>query len=142
MHRTAIAALTFVTLCISTRPAFAGFITDENAKAGVDYDWVPRNDGTSFADGVADMYPASYSIARGEPVRLKVRSTTGYTLHVYRVGWYGGAGAREVATRTGLPADPQPYPVAEPEFGIVRAGWHDSVTIPTDESWTPGIYVA
>ncbi|MGZ3453369.1 MAG: N,N-dimethylformamidase beta subunit family domain-containing protein [Polyangiales bacterium] len=142
MHRTAIAALTFVTLCISTRPAFAGFITDENAKAGVDYDWVPRNDGTSFADGVADMYPASYSIARGEPVRLKVRSTTGYTLHVYRVGWYGGAGAREVATRTGLPADGQPYPAAEPEFGAVRAGWHDSVTIPTDDSWTPGIYVA
>lgn len=143
MRRAIVAsALTSVTFCFAASRADAGFIAEENAKTGVAADWVPRHDGTAFADGVADVYPASWSIRRGESLRLKVRSTTDYALHVYRLGWYGGAGAREVATRVGVPADPQPYPVAEPEFGLTRANWHDSLTIATDASWTPGAYVA
>ncbi|MGZ5971644.1 MAG: N,N-dimethylformamidase beta subunit family domain-containing protein, partial [Polyangiales bacterium] len=100
------------------------------------------NDGTAFAAGVVDVYPAAWSIARGEPITLKVRSTTSYSVHVFRLGWYGSLGSREVATVTGRPADPQPYPSADPVYGRTDASWHDTDVIPTDSSWTPGVYVA
>jgi hypothetical protein len=143
MRRSITLILSIVTSSIvltRNEPARAGFIADENAKPGTD--WLPTNDGTSFGAGVVDVYPARWSITRGETVRLKVRSTTGYSLHVYRLGWYGGAGAREVATRTGLSTDPQPYPSADEDTGSTAAGWHDSVTVATDATWTPGVYVA
>lgn len=59
-----------------------------------------------------------------------------------RLGWYGGRGAREVKLVTGQAASPQPYPVADGKFGIAEAKWADSVSIATDASWTPGLYVA
>jgi hypothetical protein len=139
MRRVIPLVVCIVTSSISAS-ASAGFIADENAKPGTE--WQPKSDGTSCGSGVADVYPAQWSIARGETIRLKVRSTTAYSLHVYRLGFYGGSGAHEVATRTGLSADAQPYPTADGVTGITRASWHDSVTVPTDAGWTPGIYVA
>jgi hypothetical protein len=146
VHRTTLATVTSLlglgVLCALSTRAHAGFVADENARPGVALDWAPHADGTSFGAGVADVYPAAWSLARGETLRLKVRAPTDYDLHVFRVGWYGGAGARELATRLGLSADAQAYPTADPDTGATRARWHDSVTVATDASWTPGLYVA
>jgi hypothetical protein len=122
--------------------ASAGPTADENAKPG-NWGFDIDRPGNALADGVVDLYPAAWSIARGDTVRLKIRSTTSYDLKVYRLGWYDGAGAREVLSRSGLAADLQPYPSdSDPKTGLMHAGWKDSVTFPTDASWTPGMYVA
>ena len=120
-------------------PALAGAIADENARPGAASDWMATNDGTATGAGVADVYPAAWSVARGDTIRLKVRSTTDYDLRVYRLGFYAGAGSREIALLRSLPASPQPYPSADATYGIAEAGWSDSVAIATDATWTPGV---
>ncbi|MBI2390013.1 MAG: hypothetical protein HYV09_10530 [Deltaproteobacteria bacterium] len=128
-------------IMLGSAAAAAGPIADENAKPGIDGGWPVRNDGTAAVAGVVDVYPGKWSIKPGETITLKVRSTTGYSVRVFRVGWYGGKGAHEVKKIEGLPADAQPYPVPEGDFGLAEARWKDSVSIPTDASWTPGVYV-
>jgi hypothetical protein len=122
--------------------AHAGVIADENQKPGLDGGWPVARDGTANGTGQCDLYPAQWSIATGDTVRLKIRSTTSFDLRVMRVGWYGGKGATEVLVKKGLPASSQDYVAADPTYGMVEAKWSDTVTIPTDASWTPGLYVA
>lgn len=122
--------------------AHAGTIAEENKKAGVPGGWAVSRDGTARGTGQVDLYPAQWSIKTGDPVRLKISSSANYDVRVMRVGWYGGQGATEVVSKTGLPANKQPYVAAEATHGTVEAKWSDTVTFPTDASWTPGLYVA
>ncbi len=122
--------------------AEAGLIADENAKPGTP-GWDVENPGNAQFSGVIDLYPAEWSVKRGDVVRLKVRSTTSYSVTVYRLGWYDGAGARQVLSLKDRPADPQPYPAgADPKTGIVAAMWRDNVSFTVDGAWMPGLYVA
>ncbi len=130
------------TTVLAASAASAGVVADENGKAGFAYNWTAGSDGSARFDGVADVYPAQWSIAAGDTVKLKVRSTTTYDLRVFRLGWYGGAGSREVKVVTGQPASPQPYPMADAKFGMAEAKWSDSVSIATDSTWLTGLYVA
>lgn len=145
MHRPLVSAVAILCgatiLCAAEAATAAGIIQAENAKPGIEGSWAARNDGTARFDGVVDVYPAQWSIQRGEPIQLKVRSTATWNARVMRVGWYGGRGAREVKVVTAQPPSPQAYPAAEPKYGLAEARWSDSVTIPTDLSWTPGLYV-
>lgn len=124
--------------------AGAGPIAIENARPGhAGWDLQPSRLGNAQASGVIDLYPAAWSIARGETVRLKVRATASYSVQVYRLGWYDGAGARRVLELADRPADPQPYPTGtDPATGLAAAKWHDSVSFATDSGWAPGLYVA
>jgi len=137
-----IAAALFGAIALVPALANAGVIAEENKKAGVPGGWAAGRDGTARGTGEVDLYPAQWSIKIGESVRLKISSSTGYDVRVMRVGWYGGMGATEVAKKTGMPAGKQPYVPAEPVHGLVEAKWSDTVTFPTDASWTPGLYVA
>src|SRR5207253_7889128 len=47
-----------------------------------------------------------------------------------------------IAFYSGFSADPQSYPTPSSTYGLAEAGWHTSVSIGTDSSWTPGVYVA
>ena len=141
VFRSALASAFVLTAVLTDAAASAGLISTENAKAGSSGDWVALDDGTAAADGVVDVYPAKWSIAAGESLDLKIRSTTGYDVRIFRLGWYGGAGSTEVTTVTGKPADPQPYPFADATFGLTEAKWHVSTSIAT-AGWTPGVYAA
>jgi hypothetical protein len=133
-------AIVSAVACLAAQ-ARAGFIADENAKPGTD--WQPHADGTAAVAGVIDMYPGAWSMKQGDTLELKIRSTTPYDLEIFRLGWYGSVGSRIVATRPGQPANPQPYPTsADPATGLVAAKWSTTVSIPLDASWVPGVYVA
>jgi hypothetical protein len=86
----------------------AGLIADENTKRGFPGGWPVENDGSANGAGRVDVYPAQWSIKSGDAVHLKIRSTTGYSVRVFRTGWYQGYGATQVKLLTGLAADPQP----------------------------------
>ncbi|MGZ3424229.1 MAG: N,N-dimethylformamidase beta subunit family domain-containing protein [Polyangiales bacterium] len=132
-----------VSSCIAApMAANAGPIADENAKAGVPGGWPVFRDGSAKGTAQIDLYPAQWSIKTGDAVRLKIRSSTTFDLRVMRIGWYGGSGATEIVHQANLPAEGQPYVAADPEFGRVEARWKDTVTIPTDATWAPGVYVA
>lgn len=122
--------------------AFAGVIADENKYTGDQSAWTISNDGTAAKDGVVDVYPSKWSIKTGESIALKIRSTTNYTAKVFRLGWYGGGGAKPVAEKTGG-ANPQPYPSTATDdytkYGLLHGGWSDTLTFDTT-GWVPGMY--
>lgn len=143
MRRTICSAIALLGLAIHGI-ASAGPVAIENALPGSEgWDLKSSRLGNAQASGVIDLYPAAWSIARGETVRLKVRSTSSYSIHVYRLGYYDGAGARQVLSLPDRTADVQPYPTGtDPATGLAAAKWHDSVSFPTHTGWVPGLYVA
>lgn len=129
------------TLVVASSAA-AGVISTENEKSGHSGGWPVALDGTAQGPGRVDVYPDQWSIKTGETIRLKIRSTTSYAVRVFRLGYYHGFGAHQVRYQTGFDADPQPYPTTDATYGMAEARWHDSVSIGTDSTWAPGIYVA
>ena len=43
-------------------------------------------------------FATDISVDQGQTVSFKIKSTTAYHLDIYRMGYYGGLGARKVAT--------------------------------------------
>ena len=91
----------------------------ENARPGTS-DWVL----TDPADHEVEGYASATSIQRGDVLRLYIHSTDpSVTVAVYRMGWYGGTGARLVQGGMTLPGMQQPMPVPDPETGLIECNW-------------------
>jgi hypothetical protein len=82
------------------------------------------------------------SAANGERVRLYV-STTAPRFHVeaYRMGWYGGRGARLVWRSQPLVGRRQAAPALTPETNMVATRWRPSLAIAVGPDWPPGVYL-
>ncbi|MET4042698.1 DUF4082 domain-containing protein [Bradyrhizobium sp. RT6a] len=84
----------------------------------------------------------------GGLVQFKINNLTGnpnYHVDLYRLGYYGGNGARLVTSlqHQGATAVVQPAPLTDPSTGLVDAGnWSvtDSWSVPTDA--VSGVYIA
>ena len=79
------------------------WVAAENAKAGTTK-W--KIDQSSMAtDDQLSAYATQHTVAPGGSFDLKISSTVAKkaSLQAYRVGWYGGKGARLVATQNGVP---------------------------------------
>ncbi len=134
-----------VLLCWLVSPvAFAANpIVAENGKSGTSA-WLLTNPSRNRE---IEGYASLTSVNRGGTINLFVStSASTYTIDVYRLGWYGGAGARQVlppVTRTG---SLQQMPTADAN-GLIECAWIDPYTItvpntadPTD--WASGVYLA
>ena len=80
----------------------AGPPSAENAKLGTTQWVLPANRlaGPVELAGYADRV----SVRSGQPFRLYVTSTAGaFTVRAFRIGWYGGKGARLVWTSPAVP---------------------------------------
>jgi hypothetical protein len=91
-------------------------------------------------------YAADISYDQGQTVSFKVDTdATDYRLDIYRMGYYGGMGARRVATvqpSAALPQD-QPPCLSEPSTGLIDCGnWAVSATWAIPSNATSGIYFA
>src|SRR5262249_19986246 len=71
-----------------------------------------------------------------------------YQIRVFRMGWYGGAGAREVMSPVIGAGAVQPMPIPDPVTGLIECNWTNPyfLTIPNDPSdptnWCSGVYLA
>jgi hypothetical protein len=91
-------------------------------------------------------YASKTSVNGGEAIDLFVSTAAQrYTIDVFRMGWYGGLGARRVAgpiVRDGIVQDtPQP----DPASGLVACRWREPVRLETRDAgapWTTGVYLA
>jgi hypothetical protein len=82
------------------------------------------------------------SATAGEQVRLYVSTTARrFQVRAYRMGWYGGHGARLVWRSGLLPGRRQPPPVRSPGTNMVATHWRPSLTIPIGPAWPPGVYL-
>lgn len=135
-------------------------IERENAKPGTlewqitnlktDFEW--RTDDPALAPyPEIEGYASQTSVNRGGTISFFVNTPEpSFTLAIYRIGWYGGAGGRQVWPATGgavsLPGTRQPIPAVDPAIGVAECNWTESyrVTVPqtTDKTdWASGIYV-
>ncbi len=94
-------------------------------------------------------YASATSVNRGETLRFYVNTLAPtYRLTIYRMGWYGGLGARQISGPTELPGYRQPAPVHDQDTGLIECRWeHPAVqAIPTGgegtEPWVSGYYLA
>ncbi len=114
----------------------------ENARPGHS-DWILTDPAVHEVEG----YASATSIQRGQTLRLYIHSTDPrVTLAIYRMGWYGGTGARLVQRVITLPGMRQPMPTPDPVTGLIECNWRLSyqLTTRTDDpqEWLSGIYLA
>ncbi|MGW5397488.1 DUF4082 domain-containing protein [Streptomyces sp. NPDC003952] len=123
-------------------------IVCENSKAGTPMsDWFAPS-----AYGDIKGFPAQTSVQAGETLQFKIQSPTPYKVSVYRLGHYGGDGARLMST----PAQAaQTYPANFPQGGNPKScttkpatGLVDCGNWPVTSTWTvpsdavSGLYIA
>ena len=118
--------------------ASGGTALAENAKVGTTQWVLPANRlaGPVELAGYADQV----SVRSGQPFRLYVTSTAGaFTVRAFRIGWYGGKGARLVWTSPAVPGLAQPAPTVGADR-MVSTNWRPSLTVPTT-GWPAGAYL-
>jgi hypothetical protein len=91
-------------------------------------------------------YASRTSVNTGDPIDLLVSTRAArYSIDVFRMGWYAGAGARRLAGPIVRNGFVQSVPSPDPQTGIVDCDWRDPYRLDTrDETgtWQSGIYLA
>lgn len=99
---------------------------------------------TETSDSIVG-YAADFSVNVGETVRFKVKTdATDYRIDVYRLGYYGGLGARKVTTvePTAVLPQIQPDPAIDASTSLSDFGtWNVSATWQVPADATSGVYV-
>lgn len=96
-------------------------------------------------DGALEGFASEFSVNKGDALPFKIRSTTvtAYAIEIYRLGWYGGAGARRVAALYPGGLQAQPACAFDSATSLVDcAGWSLSATWNVPSTAVSGVYVA
>ncbi|MCD2441353.1 cell wall-binding repeat-containing protein [Agromyces sp. SYSU K20354] len=96
------------------------------------------NDTTKAIKG----YASAASVDNGATVAIRVHAASAgpASYRLYRLGWYQGTGAREMARGT-FTASPQPNCVTQMPTGLITCPWSNAFTVQTQQNWTSGVYV-
>jgi phosphoribosylformylglycinamidine (FGAM) synthase PurS component len=130
------------TLTVSTAP-LQNDIYLENKKAGtpdVLYSLSSRYTSTVIAG-----YASAQSVNRGGTLDFRVSTSQPgtYSINVYRLGYYGGLGARLVTASGPLSGVTQPgCAVTDRATRLVECNWAKSYTLNLGADWTSGLYLA
>jgi hypothetical protein len=91
-------------------------------------------------------FATEISVNHGETISFKVKTTAiYYRLDIYRLGYYGGFGARKVATvlPTAALTQSQPACLSDPATGLLDCGsWAVSASWAVPATATSGVYLA
>ncbi len=89
-------------------------------------------------------YGSKISVNHGGSLDLYVTTTApSFTIDVFRTGWYGGVGARLMASLGTFPGVHQAIPAPDPVTGMVSAAnWSKTTTLPIPSTWVTGAYLA
>lgn len=130
-------------LSLQTSNAFAqcaNKIVCENALPG-DTGWDPYVDDTTIQGYTTDI-----SVNVGQTITFKIKTNaTNYRLDIYRLGYYGGAGARKVETVTPSASLPQTQPpcLQDAATGLADCGnWAPSAAWLVPSTSVSGLYFA
>ena len=115
----------------------------ENRLSGTNRWEIPWS-GYSLADDVNKQvkgYASQTSVNSGQSISFMVHSrvTGNIGWNIYRLGWYGGAGGRQVGSGVAA-AGPRSACPTDSTTGRIRCAWPATMTVETT-GWTSGIYV-
>lgn len=116
-------------------------IVCENSQPGTPMsDWYSPN-----AWGDIEGFPTTTSVSPGGTVNFKISSPTTYTIAIYRLGWYGGDGARLMPTSptATFSAVSQPACDKQASTGMVDCGnWKVTNSWAVPSTAVSGVYIA
>lgn len=121
-------------------------IAIENARTGT-AGWTLLNPALQHE---IEGYASATSVNRGQSINLYVNTAAPtFNLDVFRMGYYGGLGARLMYSARNLRGGAQPTPCVNPA-GVIECNWSVSHTLaipamndPTQPTyWTSGVYLA
>ena len=88
-------------------------------------------------------YGSSISVNRGQSIDFFVTTTaSSVSIDIFRTGWYGGVGAREITSLGSFPGVHQAIPSPNPVTGMIACNWTKTATLNVPTTWTTGIYLA
>jgi hypothetical protein len=139
-----------VSFIASTAPSLAQSVTQSACTGNpiVVENCLPGNPSSEWdVSGAGDPsiqgFATDISVNRGDTVVFKIDATASYRLDVYRMGYYGGAGARRVTTISPVAAQNQPACLSDATTGLIDCGnWAVSASWTVPASVTSGIYFA
>lgn len=126
-------------------PVSAALISQENRKPGTT-SWqvtkVRPNAGKNFRTTLIEAYCSHQSVEAGDTLRIMVSANPArrYQIHVYRMGFYGGTGARHTTTIGPLAGKPQPEPTAG-DRRLRECQWEPSCELKIPGDWPSGVYL-
>ena len=113
----------------------------ENTKTGNPAsEWDISGSGSSSIQGFA----TDISVNRGSTIGFKVKTTaSSYRMDIYRMGYYGGKGARKITTLNVSGATTQPACKTESSTGLVDCGnWTQTASWAVPSDAVSGVYFA
>ncbi|MFD8800420.1 N,N-dimethylformamidase beta subunit family domain-containing protein [Streptomyces atroolivaceus] len=118
-------------------------MTEENGAAGSDA-WIAGRDGATAADDKKVQiqgYASKASVPPGEAIDFHISSHVAQacTVEIYRLGHYGGVGARYLTTGEGVRVSPRPKPEADQVTGLIACDWPVSWTLDVPRTWVSGM---
>jgi hypothetical protein len=124
-------------------PPMANDIVCENSKPGnPSSEW----DVSGAGDLTIQGFATDISVNQGQTVFFKINTdATAYTIEIYRIGYYGGNGARKIATFAPSVTLPQTQPtcITDNVTHLVDCGnWAVSASWQVPPSATSGVYIA
>lgn len=128
---------------IAEGPTAAWTIKVENAKPGTTA-WRITD---PARNGEIEGFASLTSVNRGGDIRIFVNTAEPtYAMEFFRMGWYGGAGGREVTPAIIRAGTKQPIPVPDPGTHLLECQWNDPYVLhipnASDPSvWASGIYL-
>ena len=120
-------------------------IADENRHPGA-RDWqltrVRLDKAAGFRAPAIEGYCSRQSVKAGESLDIMVSTdpASRFTIDVFRMGYYGGRGARQMFALGPLAGKKQPDPVAG-EQRLRECRWESSLTMKIPADWTSGVYL-
>jgi N,N-dimethylformamidase beta subunit-like protein len=88
-------------------------------------------------------YAASVSVAPGDTLDLHVSTASPrFDIEIYRLGWYGGAGARKMSEIRGLAGHLGETPAPRASDGLIACRWPAGCRLPVGRDWVSGVYLA
>jgi hypothetical protein len=102
--------------------------------------------GPAETGGAADVYAGKTDVFPGQRIDLHVSAAPAarYRVDMYRLGWYGGVGARLVACSPACDKSELGVPETVPppdSMGTVDAGWPTTDTFTVGNDWVTGYYL-
>ena len=125
-------------------PAQPDLIKSENARPGASFQLtrVRPDDAKSYRSSLIEGYCSRQSVKAGERLDIFVstKPAARFTIEIFRMGFYGGEGARLMTALGPFDGKIQPVP-AMGERRLRECQWEASTTLTIPAGWPSGVYL-
>jgi hypothetical protein len=130
---------------LASSPSQPNLIRQENAKEGAKNWQLTRIANTGdppLRSTAIEGYCSHQSIAAGQTLKVmvSVKPPCDFTVEIFRMGYYGGLGARKMAKFGPIAGRTQEVPPVGPRR-IRECRWEPSLEIPIPADWLSGVYL-